>query len=158
MSNVAEVLSEMNVDMEKVVPGQPADMRACSAGDAVWQGDLGLVVLADNEQDAERAIGELQDYAEVTHVDELHRQLVPGNTQGAKHCLSHTSVRMFHPSGWGVEDTIDSLRGPVFLAMEDVTVEHPTHGHVHVPAGMAVMCVYQREWDAESRRERRNAD
>jgi hypothetical protein len=80
---------------------------------------------------------------------------VPGQTQGAKHCLDGTGgVEMYLPPGWP-EVTED---GPCLVLTEERTVLHPTHGAVTIPAGMTVACSYQREWDAEQRRARRAID
>lgn len=134
----------------RVKPGEPHRISdAASVGDGVWQGDLGLELV-----EVDRAtIG-------MTRVDaptDAHRQLVPGSTQGARHCLdSVDGVSLWLPRGWG--ESYEGLAGPVFLASRDVTVTHPTHGDVTVPAGVAIACRYQREYDAELRRERRAAD
>ncbi len=48
--------------------------------------------------------------------------------------------------------------GPVLVLSQDRVVTHPTHGDVALLAGSVVECHYQREFDAELRRERRVAD
>lgn len=135
---------------DKIEPGQPARMSdAASLGDYVRQGDLYLTVVAST------AIPE--GYAEAKNPREIDKQLVPGSTQGAKHCLdSLDGVRLFRPADWSAK--YEGLDGPCLLLSEDRTVCHPTHGNVTLPAGFAIQCRYQREYDAELRRERRNAD
>ncbi len=133
---------------ETVRPGMPFRItEAASPGDAVWQGDLAIEVVADDEMPL--------NYAEVERPTDADRQLVPGNTRGAKHCLDSLSgVRVFRPKSWpNVTRT-----GPLLRLSEERTILHPVHGPVTVPAGMSVLCSYQREWDAEQRAERRNAD
>lgn len=131
---------------ETVSPGQPVRIsEAAEVGDGVWQGDLGIEIV-------EAAMG---DYIEVKSPTDADRQLVPGNTQGARHCLdSLDGVRMFRPIDWNAE----SLQGPVLVLSKERTILHPTHGAVAIPAGFTVRCRYQREFDAEQRRERRAAD
>lgn len=131
----------------KVKPGQPECFTAaCTVGDVIAQGDLYLMVY-EGKQPA--------DYIEVTNPTERDKQLVPGNTQGAKHCLdSLEGVKLYRPKNW----TGDDLRGPLLVLSEERTVLHPTHGAVTILAGMSVLCGYQREYDAELKRERRNAD
>lgn len=133
---------------DKIEPGQPVRMsEAASAADYVRQGDLYLIA-ADTVPAG---------YREVDKPKAADCQLVPGNTEGAKHCLDGLGgVRLFHPEGWGAE--WEQLEGPAFVLSEERTVCHPTHGDVTIPAGMTVVCRYQREWDAEQARERRNAD
>lgn len=135
-----------NRDEWKVSPGQPASFtEACTVNDCIAQGDLNLVILDDVPND----------YIEVVDLEEKHRQLVPGNNEGAKHCLEHLrGIRLFYPPNWNM----DSLVGPVMLISRDNTVLHPTHGNVHIPAGFTVGTFYQREWDRELEKERRARD
>jgi hypothetical protein len=65
-------------------------------------------------------------------------------------------VTLFYPPNWPAAD--ESLAGPAFVLSKQRTVTHPVHGEVTIPAGFTVLCRFQREWDAEQRRERRNAD
>lgn len=129
---------------ETVRPGMPFRLNeAASVGDGVWQGDLLLEVVDGPPEGYEKA------KAPAT-------QLVPGVTQGAKHCLDSTDgVEMWTPEGWGKEEM---LTGPCFRLSEERTVTHPVHGDVTIAAGHTILCGYQREYDAEQKRERRNAD
>lgn len=130
---------------EKVSPGSPASFtEACVEGDAIWQGDL-LLVIADNVVP--------EDFSTKT---EPTKQLVPGDNIGAKHCLdSLTNVEIFYPNTWNEE----SLIGPYFRVKSGgAVVEHPVHGNVLIPAGFNIQCFYQREYDKEMERERRAKD
>lgn len=128
---------------DDIKPGQPVRIsEAASVNDYVRQGDLYLIVVDKKPADYVKQKIETV-------------QLVPGNTEGAKHCLdSFDAVDLWVPKDWNAE----SLDGPCFTAKREVTVLHPTHGPVTVPAGMTIVCRYQREFDAEQKRERRNAD
>jgi hypothetical protein len=129
-----------------VKPGDPIHITpAAQAGDVVWQGDLGLIV-SDRIPSG---------YLKIEKLEEKHKQLVPGNTEGAKHCLSSIDgVSLHYPPNWGPA----SINGPAFVSTKDLSVVHPVHGDVTVPAGTVIECLYQREWDAEQARERRAAD
>lgn len=131
---------------ERVSPGQPAAFTtACVADDCIWQGDLGLFVA--NEVPS--------GYVRIAKPTAQDKQLVPGNTEGAKHCLdSLAGVKLFRPQDWNAE----SLVGPCLVLTKERTILHPTHGAVTIPAGMTVVCRYQREYDDELRRERRAVD
>lgn len=135
---------------DKIEPGQPVRMSEAAAPmDYVRQGDLYIVVMEATAIPA--------GFVGVKKPKDVDRQLVPGNTQGSKHCLdSLAGVRLFRPADWN--DKYEGLDGPCLVLSEERTIEHPTHGSVTIPAGFAVQCRYQREWDAEQRRERRNAD
>jgi hypothetical protein len=132
----------------RVTPGQPQRISdAAGVGDGVWQGDLGIEIIAEVPRE----------YSRVAKPTAQHKQLVPGVTEGAKHCLDSLSgVDLYHPSGWGPD--YSGLQGPALVLTEERTITHPAHGHVSIPAGNTVLCRYQREFDAEQQRERRNAD
>lgn len=132
----------------RVQPGRPERLsEAASVGDTVAQGDLYLMVVDRVPEH----------YETVKRPKKTDAQLVPGVTQGARHCLSDVrAVSLYRPQGWGQDDA--SLLGPCFVVKREVTVQHPTHGDVTIPAGFTILCGYQPEFDAEQRRERRNAD
>lgn len=131
----------------KIHPGQPHRIsEAASVGDGVWQGDLGLEIAAKVPSD----------YVRVEKPTTRDCQLVPGNTEGAKHCLdSFAGVELYRPKEW---PNAESLTGPCLVLTQERTVLHPKHGNVTIPAGFTIQCRYQREYDAELKRERRNAD
>lgn len=131
---------------EKVRPGMPFILNeAASVGDGVWQGDLALevvVAVPDGYVKAKKLAA--------------NKQLVPGNTVGAKHCLeSLDGVDLWHPVDW---PNAENLIGPCIVAKKECRVLHPTHGAITIAAGHTILCSYQREYDAEQRRVRRNAD
>ena len=72
----------------KVKPGTPARFtEACTPGDAIWLGDLALVV------------GNGSVPKGYTRCEKPKLQLVPGETQGARHCLdSLEGVEMYLPA------------------------------------------------------------
>lgn len=151
-SAVAESLGRITTHRDAIVggetkigPGQPIRMsEGLAPGDAVAQGDLNLVVaeqVPDGYKLRENGSG----------------QLVPGNTIGAKHIIEDvTAVEIHDPPGWG--PTYDNLAGPYVVAKRDVVIGHPTHGPVTIPAGFCVECLYQRVWDQELKKERRQRD
>lgn len=130
----------------RIRPGQPVRFPdAASVNDAIRQGDLYLIV-ADAVPSG---------YVRIEKRSDLDKQLVPGNTQGAKHCLdSLVGVELWRPKQW----TEDSLEGPFLRLSQERTVLHPVHGAVTIPAGFAIQCMYQREFDREQQRERRARD
>lgn len=133
-------------EIEQVKPGMPAAFTsACVPGDCIRQGDLYLVIV-DSPPTG---------YVPIAKPTEVDKQLVPGNTEGARHCLdSLAGVKLFRPQKWDEE----SLDGPCFTLTKERKVLHPTHGPVTIPAGMTVFCRYQREFDKEQQRERRTRD
>lgn len=145
-TTIETVLARNAAHVESVQPGQPVRFtEASTAGDAFWQGDLCIGIVDKIPED----------YIRVTSPQEMDAQLVLGNTVGARHCLdSLQGVELYRPKEWGGE----SLRGPAFILHEARTVMHPKHGDVTIPAGFIVLTGYQREYDAEQRRERRARD
>ena len=129
----------------RIKPGQPFRLNeACSVGDGVWQGDLGVEIVAEIPPE----------YIVRRHGDDF-RQLVPGNTSGARHCLDKDIVQ-YIPEGWGENYT--GLKGPAFTAQEETRILHPTHGDVVISAGHIIATRYQRNLDEDTRRERRALD
>lgn len=135
-----------NGEHDKIGPGVPVTMsNALLPGEGVAQGDL-LIIAADNVPNG---------YVEVKKPGKSDLQLVPGNTVGSKHCLDAAEgVKMYRPAQWNEE----SLDGPCLVLSKDRTILHPTHGSVTIPAGMTVVCHYQREWDKEQAKEMRARD
>ena len=143
---------------EAVKPGQPVIITGAETPDrdGYRQGDIYVKILS--EESFEKLF---KQYKEVDLVAEgpAAKQLVPDNTQGAKHCLeSLDGVKMARPNGWG--PGYDELLGPVFLLPAGGQVTHPVHGPVVNDSGRDVLleCLYQRELDAEQKRERRARD
>ena len=131
---------------ENIRPGMPFRIPdAWEEGDAGAQGDL-VFVLRDQVPAG---------YVKVETPTEKDRQLVRGNTQGARHCLdSLVGVELYHPADWSDE----SLDGPYLRVSQDRTVLHPTHGPWTIPAGLAVQCEYPRVYDQEQQRASRAKD
>ena len=153
MRNVIEAIQQhaaaiKNGEHDKIGPGRPTNMSpALMNGEAVAQGDLILIVRSEVPEG----------YQEVESPTELDQQLVPGDTTGARHCLdSLDGVTLYRPKSWGTDKW--SLRGPYMRLTHDRAVMHPTHGAVHIPAGMSVECRYAREFDLEQAAARRAAD
>lgn len=144
IENHAKTIS--NFEHEKIKPGMEVSFTdACTLGDTIRQGDLYLIV-ADKIP---------QEYNKVEKLGEIDKQLVPGNTQGAKHCLdSLDGVTLYKPKIWNEE----SLDGPCLVLEKERKVLHPIHGSVVIPAGFTIQCVYQREYDKELEKERRTRD
>lgn len=88
-------------------------------------------------------------YARVDALAEPDRQLVPGQTQGSRHCLdSLDGVALHRPHRWG--PGYEGLLGPIVELTEPRTITHPKHGDLHLPVGIW-QCGYQRSAVAERR-------
>jgi len=142
MKTIEKVAEQHASHLEQVKPGLPERFtEASTVGDAIAQGDLMLIIVASIPEGLKL----------VQSTDPVNRQLVPGNTQGARHCLdSLEGVDLYRPEDWNE----DSNEGPAFKLTKERTVMHPKHGDVTIPAGFIVECVYQREYDQEQKRER----
>lgn len=130
----------------KVRPGQPERFTsAATVNDCIWQGDLAIVISEHVPAG----------YMQIHQLGDKDRQLVPGNTEGARHCLdSLDGVKIWRPQVWNEE----VLEGPFMILSQELTITHPVHGAVTIPAGMTVQCHYQREWDRIQQMERRARD
>jgi len=148
------IVEKMQNHLETVCPGLPFTFsEASTEGDRVWQGDLGLTIAALKVPDGYVKIDPAQDRA--NNIDT--KKLVPGFNPGSMHCLeSLDGVEVYRKPDWNTNE--DNLMGPFLVFNKTGVIEHPKHGNVTVPAGFSVICTYQREYDAEQQRIRRNAD
>lgn len=130
---------------DTIKPGMPFRIPdAWMHGDAGAQGDL-VIICIDKVPSG---------YKLAKNLEAADMQLVPGNTEGAKHCLdSLEGVKLYRKQG---DD--DSLDGPCVRVAVDRVITHPKHGHWTIPAGRLVKIEYAREFDAEQKRERRARD
>ncbi len=141
-----------NGEHEVVKPGMELEIsEACSVGDAVWQGDLGIGITNG---------GPPEGYHQIKPSELDNLCLVPKmegqDSIGSKHCLESTKgVEIWIPENW----TAESLDGPYLKLENGVKIVHPKHGDVAVPSCFnEVQIFYQREWDEELKRERRARD
>lgn len=72
-------------------------------------------------------------------------QLVPGQTQGSRHCVNPAQVRLW------VLPRPTPLQGPIIEATDAFTVSHPEHGHVTLAPGV-YQVTYQRDFAEGLRR------
>lgn len=151
---VVEAMGRLTEHRERIVggecrmsPGQPATFtHGCVPGvDMISQGDLDLLL---EEGGAPKGF-------------KLRKggdgQLVPGTTAGSKHVVVDPSTcDIYDPPNWSAE--YDELVGPFVVAKSDTVVGHPTHGAVTILAGQSVQCEYQRVFEHEAAKERRQRD
>lgn len=130
----------------KVKPGDPYTFSAAAEpGDGVAQGDCNIVLRDKVPAGYKKAAKPFV-------------QLVPGNTEGARHCLDGlTGVEMYLPPNWPACAETELL-GPVLVLTEERTILHPKHGNVTCPAGSTVEITYQPDYDFQLKAARRNAD
>lgn len=131
----------------RVKPGQSFRLNeAAAVGDGVWQGDLGIEIIAAIPTEFV-ACGPFA-------------QLVPGNTTGSRHTIEDVAtIGDFHrPSNWTSDADYEGLLGPAFLAVRETNITHPTHGAVLVAAGHMVQIRYQRNQDLIAKQARRARD
>jgi hypothetical protein len=150
---VVEALGRLTEQRERIVsgqcrmsPGQPATFtHGCVPGsDMISQGDLDLLL----EESVPKGF---------TLRKSGDGQLVPGTTAGSKHVVVDASTcDIYDPPNWSSE--YDELVGPVVVAKSDTVVGHPTHGAVTILAGQTVHCEYQRVFEHEAAKERRQRD
>lgn len=151
MKTAVEEIAEHAVSIKegrdpKVKPGTPERFTdAAAPGDTIRQGDLYITIVESVPEG----------YLLIEKPKEVDQQMVPGNTEGAKHCLdSLKGVTLYRPEVW----TEETLEGPAIVLEEERTVLHPVHGSVTIPKGMTAVFTYQREWSKERARAIRAAD
>mgnify|MGYP007032458515 FL=1 len=134
--------------LAKIQPGESHTISdAASTNDGYPQGDLSII-LVDAIPDR---------YKRIERPTDKDRQLVPGNTEGSRHCLdSLDGVELYRHEEWNQD--YDGLMGPAVRLTKERTITHPKHGDITIPDGRIVLTTYQPDYDAETRKTRRNAD
>lgn len=144
MNAIEEITRHAQHIMETVGPGLPAVLNeAACAGQGGWQGDVRIEIIESIPAGCTL----------VKRPTERDRQLAPGTTQGSRHCIRDLKTVQFYR-----RDTDSPLLGPCFVCKAETVIDHPVHGAVTIAKGHTIQIRYQREWDQEQRRERRNLD
>jgi hypothetical protein len=126
---ISETAEEIRNDSEQQFP------EAATPGDCWRQGDLYITLLGEIPSGMKR-------------VKKPSRQIVPGTTQGSRHCVdSLVGVKMYEIEKPG------QLDGPVIECKKERTITHPEHGNVVLPPGIYGIH-YQRDLDSEERERR----
>lgn len=147
-----------NGEHDTIRPGMPQRFsEAASVGDAIVQGDLVIEIVATPGENAAIPDGY---QIEKAAASDASIQLVPGNTSGAKHCLALAELK--NSKMWRHKEFVkhaeETMCGPMLKAVKEFSILHPVHGKVTVPKGFTVLVSYQREYEVELKKARRNAD
>lgn len=183
MDGVA-VIDELEQHAKKIAEGRDPKVRpgaretfteGCTVSDAIRQGDVYIDIIGECKYDelgdtimvtayddegnplAEKVEYKLRQVPEGASESELEklRQMVPGVTVGAKHCLSSLDgVKVYMPPVWNEEE----LDGPVLALSKPQEYIHPTHGPVVLLVGQLYELRYQRNWDVLQKKIVRAAD
>ena len=131
---IDEIRQSASERMNELRVGETQTIGAASPGDAVRQGDVYLICLADDRS--------------FSSTDEIKdRQLAPGTTQGSRHVLAgdvtiwKTNPLQNDANGGTLPN---ELKGPSFRCNDEVTVTHPEHGDRVLPKDSVWAVVYQR--------------
>lgn len=150
---------------QKIKPGQPVRFSdAATIGDYGDQGDLRIELINDIGNDESFSYEyHHKDDGLKTKVYKLQNSynalLVPGNTIGSNHYLEDAkSCTIFYPAGWSKDASYEEYEGPILKCHHETTIKHPVHGDVTIPAGNCVFLSYQRVFDVEQMKERRQLD
>jgi hypothetical protein len=151
MNSVADRLKD---HLSTVSPGLPFTITdAHQVGEGGWQGDLGIEIAP---------AGVPKGYVKVENPTDADRQLAVEAGAGSHHRLrSLDGVELYRPKDWGKAD--DDVRGPyIVLTKPNAIVHEPGHDHPHGTVNIAGPCNlqirYQRNLDAETRKEIRARD
>lgn len=154
MTTIAERLEK---HVSTISPGMPFTISAQHVGapESIPQGDL---YIRTHPPGSPLPKG----YTRGTLTGEDNRQLAIENGAGSHHRLqSLNGVEVYLPPNWGKEET--DLLGPYIRVRKPNAIVHePGHNHPHGTVHITVPCDieirYQRNFDAETRREIRARD
>lgn len=127
------VFQELKEHAESIKNDEHQVVGPMAVGDTYWQGDLGVVYYGEAlPKDAEPI--------------EASAQLVPGQTEGARHVLeSVEGIGFYRRKNATVCD------GPFLVAPAGFRVNHPRHGDLTFGSGIYAI-IYQRQYAEELRR------
>lgn len=132
MQTAIEVMRKIEADAKMKAKPDAVKYGTTAPGDYHRQGDV--------------YIRRLKALPKGLKTTQAQSQLAPGETQGSRHCLeSIDGVKFYAPA----DKT--PLDGPILQCDGPVTVTHPEHGHVTLPAGVYSIH-YQRQYAEELRR------
>ena len=149
------VVDRLKYHLSTISPGQPFTITSAhQPGDGVWQGDLGIEIVES---------GVPKGYTKVKKPTESDRQLAVEAGAGSHHRLrSLEGVELYHPPNWGQQDEADTAGPYVVLTKPNAIVHEPGHAHPHGTVTIEYPCSiqirYQKNLDAETRREIRARD
>lgn len=150
---ISELIKHQEKLENKELPVKPGQMEtlseAATENDGARQGDLYFVV-----RSTDGSFNFPENYSEITP-GEIDKQLVPGNTKGAKHCLEHLDgVRMALPSSFSRDESYMGP-GPIVLFQKENTKVHPEHGAIVFKEGFCVEFGYQKSLNQDEEEIRR---
>jgi hypothetical protein len=132
MTNTETVFNDVQSRAESIASDDERAIKTMDVGDEVRQGDVYLTMIKANPDNA-------------MEVHNPSKQLAPGQTQGSRHCLrSLAGLKIFKLLAPG------PLDGPIIVADQPFTVEHPEHGDRTLPDGTFAV-TYQRGFSDELR-------
>ena len=126
-STVEQVLSRIREEAE-TSDAELRFVRTCQQGDEIRQGDVYLYPLGENIHPAGLAPASLQ--------------LAAGDGPGSRHIIEGNAAAYQRP-----QEDRSPLDGPLLHARERVTLTHPEHAHISLPAGWYEVR-YQRDFSA----------
>ena len=124
----------------KIKPGQDINFSpALTSDDIAAQGDLYFRRISESEIP--------DNYMAMTPF----KQMVPGNTKGAKHTFNEMPLKCFVPQGWSAEESYKGSRGPIVVIGPNV-LTHAEHGNWTLE--LEKDCIefgYQNDWDYQEK-------
>ena len=127
------VFNEVQSKAESIACDKERAIEVMDIGDEVRQGDIYITMIDGKPAGAKQ-------------IKDAILQLAPGNTQGSRHCLrSFEGVKLF------ALDNPGPLDGPIIVADQPFTIDHPEHGNRTFPAGTFAI-TFQRAFADDLRR------
>lgn len=152
---MTSVVDRLTSHLSTINPGQPFRLGAAhSPGDGVWQGDLGIEIVAGTTPP--------DGYELIERPTDADRQLAIEAGAGSHHRLrSFDGVTLYRPKDWGRSEA--DTRGPfIVFATPNAIVHEPghdkPHGTVFIDNPCSILIRYQRNLDAQTRQEIRAGD
>lgn len=148
------IVDRLKSHLSTISPGQSFNITAAhQPGEGVWQGDLGIEIVEPKVPTG---------YSLVKNPTDADRQLAVEAGAGSHHRLrSLEGVKIYRPANWG-QDEADTSGPYIVLDRPNAIVHEPGHAHPHgtvnIDTPCSILIRYQRNLDAETRKEVRARD
>lgn len=156
--SVKSVVDAMTKVRESVTPNLPAPNekpRSISLGQAnklgchAHQGDVTIRMVGKNGQMVE-GFKTWKPLAENV-IKDFNGQVAEGETRGSRHIIANTKSVVAYRNTVNRDEI---SRGPVIQVNENVDLDHPDHGTIHLDAGCVYEFTFQSTADTENARTR----
>lgn len=155
VKSVVDAMAKVRESVTPNLPGPTEKPRSISLGQAnklgcwVPQGDVNVRLVGKNGQ----MTADFQNWKPSVEnvMKDWNRQVAEGETRGSRHIIANGKSVVAYRNTVNRDEI---SRGPIVQVNENVDLEHPDHGTIHLDAGCVYEFTFQSTADTENARTR----